>query len=91
MESYKLWREVVESVSEEYPDVLYSSMYADNCAYQLVKNRQFDVIVGCNFWAIFSLICRSFVRSLGMLPSAYLCDVSDAPVAGIYEPVHGSA
>ena len=93
MESYKLWREVVESVSDEYPDVLYSSMYADNCAYQLVKNpQQFDVIIGCNFLGdILSDLAANLSGSLGMLPSACLCDVSDAPVAGIYEPVHGSA
>ena len=93
MESYKLWRSVTEEVSAEFPEINYASMYADNCAYQMVKRpKDFDVIMGCNFLGdILSDLAAIISGGLGMLPSACLCDADGKPVKGIYEPVHGSA
>ena len=49
MESYKLWRAVVNEVAAEFPDVTLTHMYADNCAYQMVMDpTRFDVVMGCN-------------------------------------------
>ena len=49
MESYKLWHGVVTDVSQEYPEVLFDNMFADNCAYQLMmRPHDFDVVLGCN-------------------------------------------
>jgi 3-isopropylmalate dehydrogenase len=49
--SMVLWREVVEEVAKEYPDVELSHLYVDNAAMQLVKNpRQFDVILCGNMF-----------------------------------------
>lgn len=91
MESGKLWREEITTLhSEGYDDVTLEHMYADNCAMQLCRNpKQFDVIVTDNlFGDILSDEAAMLTGSLGMLPSASL---GAEGVAGLYEPVHGSA
>jgi 3-isopropylmalate dehydrogenase len=89
MESSQLWREVVEQVAKDYPDVELSHMYVDNAAMQLVRApKQFDVIVTDNlFGDILSDEASMLTGSIGMLPSASL----DANSKGMYEPCHGSA
>lgn len=87
--SSQLWREVVEDVAKEYPEVELSHMYVDNAAMQLVRApKQFDVIVTDNmFGDILSDEASMLTGSIGMLPSASL----DADNKGMYEPCHGSA
>ena len=89
LEVSELWREVVDRVSAEYPDVEVSHMYVDNAAMQLVRApKQFDVIVTGNlFGDILSDTAAMLTGSIGMLPSASL----DENGKGMYEPVHGSA
>ncbi len=89
LNSSQLWREVVEKMKGEYPDVKVSHMYVDNAAMQLVRNpRQFDVIVTSNmFGDILSDEASQITGSIGMLPSASLA----ADGFGMYEPIHGSA
>ena len=89
LEVTALWREVVEGLAPEYPDVSLSHMYVDNAAMQLVRApKQFDVIVTGNmFGDILSDVAAMLTGSLGMLPSASL----NASGQGLYEPVHGSA
>lgn len=84
-----LWREVVEEVGKDYPDVELSHMYVDNAAMQLVANpKQFDVIVTGNLFAdILSDQASMLTGSIGMLPSAS----QNGGGAGFYEPSHGSA
>ncbi len=84
-----LWREVVNEVAVEYPDVALTHMYVDNAAMQLVRSpRSFDVIVTGNlFGDILSDEASMLAGSIGMLPSASL----DANGKGLYEPIHGSA
>lgn len=84
-----LWREVMERIAPEYPDVELSHMYVDNAAMQLVRApKQFDVIVTGNmFGDILSDTAAMLTGSIGMLPSASLNQNS----RGLYEPVHGSA
>ena len=93
MESFKLWRTVVTEVAEEYPDVSLTHLYADNLAYQMMRDpRAFDVIICCNFLGdLLSDLAAVVSGSLGMLPSACLRDAPGKPVPGIFEPVHGSA
>ena len=95
METYRLWRTVAGEIAADYPDVAFEHMYADNCAYQLVRRpADFDVIVADNlFGDLLSDITGTIAGSLGMLPSACLHGLgSDAePPRGIYEPVHGTA
>ncbi len=83
-----LWRDVVEEVSKDYPDVELEHLYVDNCAMQLVRRpNSFDVIVTGNiFGDILSDEAGVVVGSLGMLPSASVGDRY-----ALYEPVHGSA
>ena len=89
LESSELWREVVERVGADYPDVALSHMYVDNAAMQLVRApKQFDVIVTGNlFGDILSDCAAMLTGSIGMLPSASL----DRNGKGLYEPIHGSA
>jgi len=84
-----LWREVVERVAREYPDVELSHMYVDNAAMQLVRwPKQFDVMLcGNMFGDIISDEAAMLTGSLGMLPSASLAEGS----FGMYEPSGGSA
>ncbi|MCW5620712.1 MAG: 3-isopropylmalate dehydrogenase [Burkholderiales bacterium] len=84
-----LWREVVNEVARDYPQVELSHMYVDNAAMQLVRApKQFDVIVTGNmFGDILSDEASMLTGSIGMLPSASL----DANGKGMYEPIHGSA
>ncbi|MDG2459661.1 MAG: 3-isopropylmalate dehydrogenase [Luminiphilus sp.] len=89
LEVTMLWREVMQELSADYPDVELSHMYVDNAAMQLVKEpKQFDVVVTGNlFGDILSDIAAMLTGSIGMLPSASL----NADSKGLYEPVHGSA
>ena len=44
LEVSELWRDVVNTVHKEFPEVLMSHMYVDNAAMQLVKDpKQFDI------------------------------------------------
>ncbi|MCK5336104.1 MAG: 3-isopropylmalate dehydrogenase, partial [Gammaproteobacteria bacterium] len=89
LEVSELWREVMENVAKDYPEVELSHMYVDNAAMQLVKwPKQFDVMVTSNlFGDVLSDTAAMLTGSIGMLPSASL----DANGKGMYEPIHGSA
>ncbi|WP_018405662.1 3-isopropylmalate dehydrogenase [Marinobacter gelidimuriae] len=84
-----LWREVMNELKLEYPDVELSHMYVDNAAMQLVRApKQFDVIVTGNlFGDILSDEAAMLTGSIGMLPSASM----NSAKQGMYEPCHGSA
>ncbi len=89
LEVTMLWREVMEEVGKEYPDVELSHIYVDNAAMQLVMApKQFDVVVTGNmFGDILSDAAAMLTGSIGMLPSASL----DQQGRGMYEPCHGTA
>ena len=89
LEVTMLWREVVEEMAKDYPDVELSHMYVDNAAMQLIRApKQFDVVVTGNmFGDILSDAAAMLTGSIGMLPSASL----DVNGRGMYEPCHGSA
>ena len=89
LEVTELWREIMEDLSKEYPEVELSHMYVDNAAMQLIRApKQFDVIVTGNmFGDILSDAAAMLTGSIGMLPSASL----DKNGKGMYEPCHGSA
>ncbi|RDE24466.1 3-isopropylmalate dehydrogenase [Motiliproteus coralliicola] len=84
-----LWREILDEVAKDYPDVELSHMYVDNAAMQLVRApKQFDVMVTGNmFGDILSDAAAMLTGSIGMLPSASLNESGQ----GMYEPCHGSA
>lgn len=89
LEVSELWREVVERVGKEFPEVELSHMYVDNAAMQLVRApKQFDVLVTGNlFGDVLSDCAAMLTGSIGMLPSASLNESGQ----GMYEPIHGSA
>ncbi len=89
LESSRMWREVAEEVSSEFPNVKLEHMLVDNAAMQLIRNpRQFDIIVTENmFGDILSDEASVLTGSLGMLPSASLSENG----LHLYEPIHGSA
>jgi 3-isopropylmalate dehydrogenase len=85
----KLWREVVDEVSKEYPECKVQHLLVDNAAMQLAKYpRDFDVLLMPNlFGDILSDLACIWSGSLGMLPSASL----NPDGKGLYEPSGGSA
>jgi 3-isopropylmalate dehydrogenase len=88
LESSRLWRETVQAMSKEFPEVKVIHLFIDNAAMQLIKNPcQFDVVVTGNmFGDILTDEASQIAGSLGMLASASVGDK-----VGIYEPIHGSA
>ncbi len=88
LEVSQLWREVMEEIAEDYPEVELTHLYVDNAAMQLIKEpKQFDVIVTGNiFGDILSDAASMLTGSIGLLPSA-----STGSKVGLYEPIHGSA
>ena len=88
LEVSQFWREVVEEVAKDYPEVELSHMYVDNAAMQLIRDpKQFDVILTGNiFGDILSDAASMLSGSIGLLPSA-----STGAGVGLFEPIHGSA
>ncbi|MFO7817251.1 MAG: 3-isopropylmalate dehydrogenase [Thermodesulfobacteriota bacterium] len=89
LEVSRMWREIVQQMAREYPDVELTHMYVDNAAMQLVRDpSQFDVLVTGNlFGDILSDEAAVITGSIGMLASASLGDKNP----GLFEPIHGSA
>lgn len=85
----RLWREVVDDVAKQYPDVTVEHMYIDNATMQLIKApSHFDVVLCSNmFGDILSDECAMITGSMGMLPSASIGESG----FGLYEPAGGSA
>lgn len=84
-----LWREVVNEIAQEYPDVELGHIYIDNATMQLVRDpHQFDVMLCDNmFGDIISDEAAMLTGSMGMLASASL----NADKFGLFEPAGGSA
>ncbi len=89
-----LWRQTVDRVSREYPEVTLRHLYVDNAAMQLIRNpKGFDVVLAENlFGDILSDELAMIAGSLGMLPSASLgISQGDGRYFGMYEPSGGTA
>ena len=84
-----LWREVVEEIAKDYPEIDFGHMYVDNVAMQLIRDpHQFDVLLCPNmFGDIISDECAMITGSLGLLPSASISNNK----FGLFEPAGGSA
>ena len=83
----RMWREVAQEISKEYPEVETEYMFVDNAAMQLVQwPSRFDVMVTENmFGDILTDEASVITGSLGMLPSA-----SVGLHTSVFEPIHGS-
>ena len=83
----RLWRETMQELHEDYPDVELEFMFVDNAAMQLVTfPKKFDVVVTENmFGDILTDEASVITGSLGLLPSA-----SIGIYTSVFEPIHGS-
>ncbi len=89
LETSRLWRQVVETVAAEFPQVALEHQLVDSAAMRLIlEPASMDVLLTANlFGDILSDEAAVLTGSIGMLPSASLGE--DGP--GLYEPIHGSA
>jgi len=88
LEVSRLWRDVVQRTSSDYPDVELDHMLVDRAAMELLRDPgRFDVLLTENmFGDILSDEAGAVCGSLGVLGSA-----SIGGATGLFEPVHGSA
>jgi 3-isopropylmalate dehydrogenase len=88
LETSRLWREVIQALAPEYPDIEVEHQFVDSAAMMLIKDpRRFDVVVTANlFGDILTDEASQIAGSMGMLASASVGDST-----GVYEPIHGSA
>ena len=88
LESSRLWREVVQEVSKDYPEVTVEHQFIDAAAMLLIKDpKRFDVVVlGNLFGDILTDEASQIAGSMGMLASASIGEST-----GVYELIHGSA
>ncbi|CAG5011692.1 3-isopropylmalate dehydrogenase [Dyadobacter sp. CECT 9275] len=88
LETSRLWREVVQAIAPEYPDIEVEHQFVDSAAMMLIKDpKRFDVVVTANlFGDILTDEASQIAGSMGMLASASVGDST-----GVYEPIHGSA
>jgi 3-isopropylmalate dehydrogenase len=96
LESSRLWRDVVNEVRRDFPEVELEHVLVDAMAMQLVKNPgRYDVIVTENmFGDILTDEASVLPGSIGLLPSASLSQRAGGVAGtrfGLYEPIHGSA
>jgi 3-isopropylmalate dehydrogenase len=92
----RLWREVVEEVAPDYPEVTLEHVLVDAMAMRLIRQpNRFDVVVMENmFGDILTDEASVLAGSIGLLPSASLgSDRASSPKRrrGLFEPIHGSA
>lgn len=87
LETSRLWRETVQNMSKDYPDVPVEYMFVDNASMQIIKRpTAFDVILTENmFGDILTDEASVITGSIGMLPSASIGEKTS-----VYEPIHGS-
>lgn len=83
----RLWRETVQTIAPDYPEVEVEYMFVDNAAMQLIQwPKRFDVMVTENmFGDILTDEASVITGSLGLLPSA-----SIGLHTSVFEPIHGS-
>jgi 3-isopropylmalate dehydrogenase len=85
----RFWREIVEEVGRDYPEVEYDSVLVDNAAYQLVVDptRFNGVVLLENMQGdILTDQAGGVIGSLGLMPSACV-----GPAKVYVEAAHGSA
>jgi len=89
LDTSRMWRNVVNEVAKDYPDIELRHGLVDSVAMQLVMNPgSFDTLVMENtFGDILSDVAAGVTGGLGLAASASLGDKGP----GIFEPVHGSA
>ncbi|MBT8282322.1 MAG: 3-isopropylmalate dehydrogenase [Muriicola sp.] len=87
LESSRLWRETVQAMEKDYPEVEVSYEFVDAVAMRLVQwPNSYDVLITENlFGDILTDEASVISGSMGLMPSA-----SIGESIGLYEPIHGS-
>lgn len=87
LESSRLWRETVQGLEKEYPEVQVTYEFVDAVAMRLIQwPKAYDVLITENmFGDILTDEASVISGSMGLMPSASIgADI------GLYEPIHGS-
>jgi len=88
LETSRLWKEVVNEVARQYPEVELEHQLVDSMAMKLIlEPSKYDVVLISNlFGDILTDEASQIAGSMGMLASA-----SIGNEVGLFEPIHGSA
>ena len=87
LESSRLWRETVQAMEKDYPEVKVSYEFVDAVAMRLVQwPNSYDVMITANlFGDILTDEASVISGSMGLMPSASVGEKTK-----LYEPIHGS-
>lgn len=87
LESSRLWRETVQAMEKDYPDVEVTYEFVDAVAMRLIQwPKGYDVIITANlFGDILTDEASVISGSMGLMPSS-----SVGSEVSLYEPIHGS-
>lgn len=87
LETSRLWRETVQAMEKEYPEVEVTYEFVDAVAMRLVQwPNSYDVLITENlFGDILTDEASVISGSMGLMPSASL-----GANIGLFEPIHGS-
>ena len=87
LETSRLWRETVQELEKEYPEVTVSYEFVDAVAMRLVQwPNSYDVLITENlFGDILTDEASVISGSMGLMPSASLGEKTS-----LFEPIHGS-
>ena len=87
LETSRLWRETVQNMEKDYPQVMVSYEFVDAVAMRLVQwPNTYDVLITENlFGDILTDEASVIAGSMGLMPSA-----SVGEKTSLYEPIHGS-
>jgi 3-isopropylmalate dehydrogenase len=87
LETSRLWRETVQAMEKDYPEVEVSYEFVDAVAMRLVQwPSAYDVMITANlFGDILTDEASVIAGSMGLMPSS-----SIGEKAKLYEPIHGS-
>jgi 3-isopropylmalate dehydrogenase len=87
LETSRLWRETVQAMEKDYPEVIVSYEFVDAVAMRLVQwPNSYDVLITENlFGDILTDEASVISGSMGLMPSA-----SIGSDIGLFEPIHGS-
>ena len=87
LESSRLWRETVQAMEKDYPEVEVAYEFVDSVAMRLIQwPNSYDVLITENlFGDILTDEASVISGSMGLMPSA-----SIGSNIGLFEPIHGS-
>lgn len=87
LESSRLWRETVQAMEKDYPEVAVTYEFVDAVAMRLIQwPKGYDVIITANlFGDILTDEASVISGSMGLMPSS-----SVGNKVSLYEPIHGS-